>query len=99
MDLDLKGKVAVITGATEGIGRAAALMLAHEGAKVAICSRRARTSLGAEEFYAKMGADIPMQRVGETDEAASVIVFLASAAASYVTGTSINIDGGISGVL
>ena len=61
--------------------------------------RRARSSLSAEEFYAKMGEDIPLKRVGETDEAATVIVFLASAAASYVTGTSINIDGGISGVL
>lgn len=61
--------------------------------------RLARSSLNAEEFYAKMGEDIPLKRVGETDEAASVIVFLASAAASYVTGTSINIDGGISGVL
>ena len=61
--------------------------------------RRAKSSLNAEEFYAKMGEDIPLQRVGETDEAASVIVFLASAGASYVTGTSINIDGGISGVL
>ena len=38
-------------------------------------------------------------RVGETEEAASVIVFLASAAANYVTGNSINIDGGISRVL
>ena len=61
--------------------------------------RRARSSLGAEEFYAKMGEDIPLKRVGETEEAATVIVFLASAAASYVTGTSINIDGGMSGAL
>ena len=61
--------------------------------------RRAGSSLGAAEFYAKMGEGIPLKRVGETDEAATVIVFLASAAASYVTGTSINIDGGMSGVL
>ena len=60
---------------------------------------RARSGLGAEEYYGKMGKDIPLGRVGETEEAASVIVFLASDAASYVTGTSINIDGGISGAL
>ncbi len=60
---------------------------------------RARAGISAEEYYTKMGTDIPLGRVGETDEAANVIVFLASAAASYVTGTSINIDGGISGVL
>ena len=39
MDLGLKGKVVVITGSTEGIGRAAALKFAREGASVAICSR------------------------------------------------------------
>ena len=60
---------------------------------------RARASLGADEYYTKLGKDIPLGRVGETEEAANVIVFLASDAASYVTGTSINIDGGISGVL
>jgi len=40
-----------------------------------------------------------MRRVGEAAEAGSVIVFLASNMASYVTGTSINVDGGNSGVL
>jgi len=34
------GKVAVVTGGSRGIGRAIALMLAAEGAKVMICSRR-----------------------------------------------------------
>jgi NAD(P)-dependent dehydrogenase (short-subunit alcohol dehydrogenase family) len=61
--------------------------------------RFARSSVSAAEYYAKLGEEIPLKRVGETDEAATVIVFLASAAASYVTGTSINIDGGMSGVL
>jgi len=46
-----------------------------------------------------MGKDIPMKRVGEAQEVANVITFLASNASSYVTGTSINLDGGISGVL
>lgn len=52
-----------------------------------------------EEHYKKMGKDVPMKRVGEAEEAGNVIVFLASAAASYVTGTSVNLDGGMSGVL
>src|SRR5690606_39335151 len=39
MDLQLKGKKAVVTGASRGIGRAIAELLAEEGADVAICAR------------------------------------------------------------
>ena len=52
-----------------------------------------------EEMYQTMGQDIPLGRVGRAEEVANVIAFLASDAASYVTGTSINLDGGTSGVL
>jgi 3-oxoacyl-[acyl-carrier protein] reductase len=41
MDLGLKGKKALITGGSKGIGRAVAEMLADEGADVAICARSA----------------------------------------------------------
>jgi 3-oxoacyl-[acyl-carrier protein] reductase len=40
MDLQLAGKTALVTGASRGIGRAIALGLAREGAKVAIAARR-----------------------------------------------------------
>ena len=40
MDLGLRGKVVLITGASEGIGKYSALALAAEGADVAICARR-----------------------------------------------------------
>jgi NAD(P)-dependent dehydrogenase (short-subunit alcohol dehydrogenase family) len=53
----------------------------------------------AEEYYKQASKDIPLGRVGEAEEVANVIAFLASDAASYVTGTSINLDGGISGTL
>lgn len=39
MDLGLQGSCAVVSGGTKGIGRAIALMLAEEGANVAVCSR------------------------------------------------------------
>ena len=39
MDLELHGKVAIVGGASKGLGRACAQVLAEEGAKVAICSR------------------------------------------------------------
>src|SRR4030095_4844727 len=39
MDLQLKGKNAVVTAASRGIGRAIALRLASEGVNVAICAR------------------------------------------------------------
>ena len=61
--------------------------------------RYKRDGISAEQYYANVSKDIPMKRVGEAAEVANVIAFLVSDAASYVTGSSINLDGGISGVL
>ncbi|MBP1990354.1 SDR family NAD(P)-dependent oxidoreductase [Paenibacillus eucommiae] len=55
--------------------------------------------LSWEEFAANPQHDIPLGRIGDAEEAANVIAFLASKAASYVTGTSVNIDGGKATVL
>jgi NAD(P)-dependent dehydrogenase (short-subunit alcohol dehydrogenase family) len=40
MDLKLKGKTALVTGGSEGIGKGITLALAKEGVDVAICARR-----------------------------------------------------------
>jgi 3-oxoacyl-[acyl-carrier protein] reductase len=61
--------------------------------------RYKRDGQAPEQYYAEAAKDIPMRRVGEADEVANVITFLVSDAASYVTGSSVNLDGGISGVL
>ncbi len=52
-----------------------------------------------DEYYDELARQVPMGRVGHTEEAANVILFLTSALASYVTGTSINVDGGICAVI
>jgi 3-oxoacyl-[acyl-carrier protein] reductase len=59
----------------------------------------ARRGIDVEQLYETMGRNVPIGRVGRAEEAANVIAFLASAAASFVTGTSINLDGGASAVL
>lgn len=61
--------------------------------------RFTREGRSAEAYYQAMAKDIPLGRVGEADEVANVIAFLVSDGASYVTGTSVNLDGGISGTL
>lgn len=43
----------------------------------------------------EVAADIPLGRFAEAEEVANLVVFLASEAASYITGTSIAVDGGI----
>src|SRR5437870_12463919 len=40
LELGLKGKVAIVTGGSEGLGRATADRVAREGVRVAICARR-----------------------------------------------------------
>ena len=59
MDLGLTGKVALITAGSKGRGRACALGLAAEGARVAICARgEADLRAAADEIRARTGAEV-----------------------------------------
>jgi NAD(P)-dependent dehydrogenase (short-subunit alcohol dehydrogenase family) len=65
-------------------------------------SRRAAEATGraVPELHAAMATDagIPLGRVGRAEEFADLVCYLLSDRSSYVTGTAINLDGGLSGV-
>ncbi|MCA9764647.1 MAG: SDR family NAD(P)-dependent oxidoreductase, partial [Gemmatimonadetes bacterium] len=59
MDLGLTGKVAIITGGSEGIGFASALSLSREGARVAIAARRQDVlDAAAERIRQETGGEV-----------------------------------------
>ena len=102
------------TSVTRAAGMALTKVLAGEGAPFGILvnallvgfiesdqwvQRAEKTGVPLAEFLAKMGKEIPMGRVGTAQEFANAACFLASDAASYITGTAINVDGNRSPVV
>jgi 3-oxoacyl-[acyl-carrier protein] reductase len=57
MDLGLKGRVALVTAASKGLGKASALELAREGCKIAICARGKEELERTAEELRKTGAE------------------------------------------
>ncbi len=57
MDLGLRGKVAIVTGSSRGLGRAIALGLAAEGCNVVLCARGEEKLREAEAEVARAGAN------------------------------------------
>ena len=70
MDLGLRGKVAVVTGASRGIGRAIANALLNEGCAVAICGRNAERLNAAVADLSNNGARVIGVPTDVTSEAA-----------------------------
>ena len=78
MDLGLKDKVAIIGGASKGLGRACAQVLAEEGAKVTICSRTsADLDKAADEIRSSTGAEV-MTYAADLDKLESITGLISS---------------------
>lgn len=61
--------------------------------------QRDAPELSFQQYLERIGADVPLGRVGEAEEFAQIACFLVSDMASYITGTAINVDGGASPVV
>ena len=68
MDLGLKGRKAIITGGSRGLGRAAAETLAAEGCDIAICSRGADGVEEAKKSLEAKGVNVFAQAVDVGDK-------------------------------
>ena len=83
MDLELKGKVAIVGGASKGLGRACAQVLAEEGAKVAVCSRsKPDLEKAAQEIRDATGADV-LAFAGDLDRYDTIKALIAAAAERF----------------
>ena len=89
--------------AVEGLTKAAALEYAKQGIRVnAVAPAAIETDMmnrftggGSEEALSYMRSLHPVGRLGRAEEIANPVLFLASDAASFITGASLNIDGGL----
>lgn len=68
MDLQLQDKVAIVTAASKGLGKAAALALAREGARIMMCSRSDSLFQTADEIRDETNVEVAAIRADITDK-------------------------------
>jgi 3-oxoacyl-[acyl-carrier protein] reductase len=80
-----------------GFTKTVAVEVARRGVTVnAVAPGLIETALAEEVIEGEMAKAIPARRIGTPEEVAACIRFLASDQASYVTGTTLTVDGGLS---
>ena len=82
MDLELGGKIALITGGTDGLGLALATELAREGAAVAVCGRDEERLRAAQGVIEAVGGDVLAQRA-DVSTPADLAAFVDAAVARW----------------
>jgi NAD(P)-dependent dehydrogenase (short-subunit alcohol dehydrogenase family) len=88
--------------AVEGLTKASAMEYAKQGIRInAVAPAAIETDMldrftggGNEDAMSYMRSLHPVGRLGRSEEIANAVLFLASDAASFITGTSLNVDGG-----
>jgi NAD(P)-dependent dehydrogenase (short-subunit alcohol dehydrogenase family) len=87
--------------AVDGLTKSAALEAAESGVRINIVSPGPiQTGMfdrftGTDEMKAGFRSNVPLKRIGDPDEVAAAIVFVSSDKASFMTGATIAVDGGM----
>ena len=102
------------TTISRAAGMALTKVLAHEGAPHNILvnamlvgfieadqhvQRAKKEGIELKDYIARRVKDVPLKRIGKAEEFANLACFLVSDAASFITGTAINVDGGHSPIV
>jgi 3-oxoacyl-[acyl-carrier protein] reductase len=100
MDLGLAGKVVIVAASSKGKDRIRVnnvlpglIMTDRQRQMISVWGQR--LGKGFEETKRLREADVPLGYLGEPEDVANLILLLASERARYITGATIQVDGGV----